>query len=122
MYLNRLEKEALCRQIHQTLTKRGGYWITADIYFRYQIEETKQPDDSFDEFLDQHRAFENMFIDETDARQFFESMGFKIDRIPEPDFKSLNSYTQFMNLLTKEQLASMDKVPKLRETWQLGVL
>jgi O-methyltransferase involved in polyketide biosynthesis len=121
MYLNRTEKEILCRHIRETLEPRGGSWITADIYFRNPMEETKQPGDSFDEFLDKHRVWENMFVDETDARQFFESMGFTIDLIHEPDFKTLSSYTHFMSLLTEEQLAGMNMMPKLRETWRLGL-
>ena len=121
MYLNRAEKQILCQHIGETLRKHGGSWITADIYFRYQMEETKQPGDSFDEFLDKHGVWENMFIDEADARQFFESMGFTIDLIHEPDFETLSAYPQFISLLTKEQLDSMQKMPKLRETWQLQV-
>jgi hypothetical protein len=115
MCLNRAEKQILCRHISETLRKHGGSWITADIYFRYQMEETKQSGDSFDEFLDKHGAWENTFIDESDARQFFESMGFTIDLIHEPDFKTLSAYPQFIKLLTEEQLGSMNKTPKLRE-------
>ena len=119
MYLNRAEKQTLCGNIRETLEQHGGSWITADIYFRHQMEETKQPGDSFDEFLDRHRVWENMFIDEADARQSFESMGFKIEIIQGLDFKSLSSYPRLISLLTKEQLESMDKMPKLRETWLL---
>ena len=119
MYLNRAEKETLCQHIRETLRQHGGSWITADIYFRFQMEENKQPDDSFDEFLDKHQVWENMFIDVADATQFFESMGFTIDRIPEPDFRTLSVYPQFLHFLTEEQLAGGNKMPKLRETWQL---
>jgi hypothetical protein len=118
MYLNRAEKQILCRHISETLRQHGGSWITADIYFRHQMEETKQPGDSFDEFMDKHSVWENMFIDEADAREFFESMGFTIDLIHEPEFETLSAYPQFISLLTKEQLEIM---PKLRETWQLGL-
>lgn len=121
MYLNRIEKQILCRHIGEILRQYGGSWITADIYFRQPMEETKQPGDSFDEFMDKHGVWENMFIDEADARQFFESMGFTIDLIHEPDFETLSAYPQFISLLTKEQLESMNKMPKLRETWQLGL-
>jgi hypothetical protein len=121
MYLNRAEKQILCQLIGETLGQHGGSWITADIYFRRPMEETKQPNDSFDEFMDKHGVWENMFIDEADAMQFFESMGFRIELIHEPDFETLSSYPQFISLLTKEQLDSMSKVPKLRETWQLGL-
>jgi O-methyltransferase involved in polyketide biosynthesis len=121
MYLNQTEKEILCRNIRETLEPRGGSWITADIYFRKPMEETKQPGDSFDEFLDKHRVWENMFIDETDARQFFESMGFTIDLMHEPDFEAQTSYPHFMSLLTEEQLSGANKMPKLRETWRLGL-
>lgn len=119
MYLNRAEKQTLCGHVRETLTQRGGSWITADIYYRYQMEETKQPGDSFDEFLDNHHVWENMFIDEEEARQFFESMGFKIDLIHGPDFETLSSFPQFIQLLTKEQMGSMNKIPNLRETWQV---
>jgi O-methyltransferase involved in polyketide biosynthesis len=119
MYLNRKEKETLCRNIRETIEPHGGSWITADIYFRQAMEETKQPGDSFDEFLDKHRVWENMFIDETDARQFFESMGFTVDLMQEPDFETLTTYPHFMSLLTEEQRSGTDKMPKLRETWRL---
>ena len=121
MYLNRAEKEILCRNIRKNLELCGGSWITADIYFRHPMEETKQPDDSFDEFLERHRVWENMFIDETDAREFFESMGFSIDLIQEPDFEKLSSYPHFMSLLTEEQRSGTNQMPKLRETWRLGL-
>jgi O-methyltransferase involved in polyketide biosynthesis len=121
MYLNRAQKEILCGHVRETLAQRGGSWITADIYYRHQMEETKQPGDSFDEFLDNHHVWENMFVDDTEARQFFESMGFKIDLIHEPDFETLSSFPQFIQVLTKEQLESMNKMPKLRETWQLSL-
>ena len=101
------------------LEQHGGSWITADIYYRQQMEETKQPDDSFDEFLDKHRVWENMFIDQADARQLFESMGFTIDLNQDPAFEILSSYPKFMSLLTKEQMEGMNKMPKLRETWRL---
>ena len=119
MYLNRAEKETLCRNIRETLGPHGGNWITADIYFRHPMEETKQPGDSFDEFLDKHRVWENMFIDEADARQFFEAMGFTIELIHEPDFQTLTSYPQFISLLSDEQRSGMNSMPKLRETWRL---
>ena len=119
MYLNRAEKETLCRNIRETLGLHGGNWITADIYFRHPMEETKQPGDSFDEFLDKHRVWENMFIDEADARQFFEVMGFTIDLIHEPAFQTLTSYPQFISFLSEEQRSGMNKMPKLRETWRL---
>ncbi len=119
MYLNRAEKEILCRHVLETLEQHGGSWITADIYFRHQVEETKQPGDSLDEFLDRHRAWENMFIDEVDAKQFFESMGFTIHPIPQLDFNTLSSFPRFKSFLTDEQLAAANQMPKLRETWQL---
>ncbi|HET7001010.1 MAG TPA: class I SAM-dependent methyltransferase [Puia sp.] len=121
MYLNKTEKEILCRSIRETLESHGGHWITADIYFRHPMEETKKPDDSFDEFLDRHRVWENMFIDETDARQFFESQGFAINLVHEPDFETLSSFPYFMSLLTEEQRSGANNMPKLRETWQLGL-
>jgi O-methyltransferase involved in polyketide biosynthesis len=121
MYLNRQEKETLCQYIYETLRVRGGHWITADIYYRYQMEETRQAGDSFDEFLDRHHARENMFIDDQDARQFFESMGFVIERIPEPEYQTMSAFPRFMQFMTEEQMAGMNKVPKLRETWQLSI-
>src|SRR5579863_73855 len=121
MYLNREEKEILCSNIRETLKKYGGSWITADIYFRNPMEETRQPEDSFDEFLNRHGVWENMFTNETDARQFFESMGFGIDLIQEPDFETVSSFPHFISLLTEEQRSGMNMMPKLRETWRLGI-
>lgn len=48
-------------------------------------------------------------------------MGFTIDLIHEPDFRDLTSLPHFMSLLTEEQRSGMNKMPKLRETWQLGL-
>ena len=62
-----------------------------------------------------------MFIDETDARDFFESMGFSVDLIHEPKFEILSSFSHFMSLLTAEQKSGMNQMPKLRETWKLGL-
>jgi hypothetical protein len=118
MYLTREEKQTLCEHVREAIGKRGS-WITADIYYRYQTVETKQPGDSFDEFLENHRVWENMFIDEADAKKFFESMGFIIDQIHQPDFETLSSFPHFIQLLTKEQLENMSKLPKVRETWRL---
>lgn len=38
IYLDEEQKRKLCATIHNLLSDRGGYWITADIYIKKEIE------------------------------------------------------------------------------------
>jgi hypothetical protein len=60
MYLNQEEKAQLCQTIRKALLKRGGYWITGDIYIKKELEETTIPD-AFNQFLHAHHVEENKF-------------------------------------------------------------
>ena len=51
MYLSTAEKEKLCKIIHNILDKRGGYWITADIYIKQRDEIPGMMDDKLSQFF-----------------------------------------------------------------------
>jgi len=52
MYLSIAEKEKLCSIIHNILDKRGGYWITADIYLKQRARVTgMEMDDNLARFF-----------------------------------------------------------------------
>jgi O-methyltransferase involved in polyketide biosynthesis len=81
MYLDTAEKERLCGIIHELLIKRGGYWITADIYIKYNREMPDfVPDSRTREFHEKHRIEENKFESFDEAANFFGRMGFEIDK------------------------------------------
>src|SRR5579859_573401 len=77
MYLDEDEKQRLCRIIHRTLQRRGGYWITADIYIQKELDPALiDSGDSLHQFLKQHKVEEKKFRDFESAAEFFTRMGF----------------------------------------------
>lgn len=82
MYLGMEEKRALCTIIRNTLQRRGGRWITADIYVR---EKDPAPDilDTVayvQQFRQEHHIEENKFETYEEAEEFFVSCGFIVNR------------------------------------------
>lgn len=78
MYLGDDEKARLAANVRDALARRGGAWITADVYVRsethlYREERTKR-------FLEEHRVEENKFADFAAAEAFFAGQGFAIAR------------------------------------------
>lgn len=123
MYLDEGQKRQLCAIIHDLLSKRGGYWITADIYLR---NEMRNPiaQDFYDEqgtkFLEEHRVEENKFDSFESAENFFKSWGFGIYKKIEPPALKISS----IPLLEKNldlKLEDIRRRKKIRETWILKI-
>ena len=82
MYLDMEEKKQLCRIVRNVLQKRGGRWITADIYVR---EKDPAPDildtvEYIQQFRQEHHIEENKFENYEEAEIFFASCGFIVNR------------------------------------------
>jgi O-methyltransferase involved in polyketide biosynthesis len=81
MYLDDAEKKRLAASIHGVLAKRGGVWITADIYLKTPA---RMPpigqDDKLKDFLTTHRVEENKFESFAAAEQLFTGAGFAITK------------------------------------------
>lgn len=118
MYLDNEEKKKLCGNIRRVLQERGGYWITADIYFKMNMPPIEIKDD-LQKLLDEHDIENNKFENEEEARAFFREQGFEIDQEMEPDIRQAKSVDQLMKYVTAEMLASGEKPPKIHVTWRL---
>ncbi|MBV8251258.1 MAG: class I SAM-dependent methyltransferase [Chitinophaga sp.] len=123
MYLDPEEKKRLCQIIHKILQKRGGYWITADIYTREEAAFTaklySRPDDPLMAFLKSHNIEEKKFETFDSAKSFFNEMGFEIDKEAEKDNTRLSSLPYFLKSLTPDQLEKVKARKKSRATWRL---
>jgi O-methyltransferase involved in polyketide biosynthesis len=79
MYLDDAEKKRLAASVRDVLTKRGGVWITADIYLKTPA---RMPpigqDDKLKDFLATHKVEENKFESFAAAQQLFTEAGFAI--------------------------------------------
>jgi O-methyltransferase involved in polyketide biosynthesis len=80
MYLGDEEKARLAANIRAALIRRGGVWITADIYLRVPGRPELGVDDRLKSFLTSHNVDENKFADRVAAEAFFTSSGFAIRR------------------------------------------
>jgi O-methyltransferase involved in polyketide biosynthesis len=121
MYLNQQEKIKIGSIIHHILSRRGGQWITADVY----IKKKEQEPDILDKneyakrFREEHRIEENKFDDYNTAEDFFTTCGFKIT-------ERLSRVTEELSCLQyledREAIISKLKasVPD-RQTWELSV-
>ena len=122
MYLDTIEKEELCKIIHNILKKRGGYWITADIYIKNQHNKL---DLNFDpntiKFFEQHQIENNKFDSFEDAETFLKRMGFIIDKEADVKNSELSSLKYFLKSATIKQLFKIRKAGKIQATWRLRV-
>lgn len=127
MYLGMEEKEKLCRIIRKVLEKRGGCWITADIYIkRENIDPEFRINDRMAQFFEQHRIRDNMFDSFEAARAFFERQGLVVDQEAVPDPSQLSSLQLFYETADTEQKARMEELFKrlgkegrIRVSWRL---
>ncbi len=118
-YLNKTEKEALCKIIHQVLTDRGGFWITADIYIKDKTEFMDfKMDEKWQKFAEEHHIEENMFESFESAAAFFKRMGFAIDKEATVDRSELSALPHLLKNVSSEQLAQL-KGTKIQTTWRL---
>jgi O-methyltransferase involved in polyketide biosynthesis len=119
VYLNTAEKEQLCKIILDILTRRGGYWITADIYIKKELDKAIKADDKLQEFFEQHKIEENKFDDFEEAEAFFNKAGFVIDKEAAADPSKITTLPYLLQSATAEQLAKMKSVGKIHQTWRL---
>ena len=79
MYLDDAEKRRLAGSVREVLARRGGVWITADIYLKTpaQMPPIGQ-DDRLRDFLVTHRVEDNKFASFAAAEQLFTEAGFTI--------------------------------------------
>jgi O-methyltransferase involved in polyketide biosynthesis len=122
MYLDMSEKEKLCRIIHDILEERGGYWITADIYIKRDIDNRLHGFNKTEkEFFEKHHIEENKFDSFESAAKFFTDMGFVIDKQSETDHTQITALGYLMKQATPEELEKMRNAGRIRTTWQLKI-
>lgn len=121
MYLNTDEKKQLCRIIHSILTKRGGCWITADIYVQRSAEMRASLPQSKSEaaFMEQHHIEENKFASYDAARDFFAEQGFEVVKEATPNYAQLSIMPKLLEVLPPEMRQSKEPPPKIQATWML---
>lgn len=119
MYLDTDEKRHLCEIVRKQLKKRGGYWITADIYIKRPLMETMTPDDELKQFFARHNIEENKFESFEAAEAFFRGAGLIIDRKAVTDYSKMTALPYFLQSLPPERLAQIRESGKMHETWRL---
>jgi O-methyltransferase involved in polyketide biosynthesis len=122
IYLDIAEKQKLCKIIHNTLKKRGGCWITADIYLKSQHEKLDLKfDKNTKDFFEQHNIEENKFDSFESAKEFFNLNGFEVEKEANVDYSKLSTLKYLKQSAPVEQLAKMGKAGKIQATWRLRV-
>lgn len=120
IYLDQPEKETLCRIIHRILQRRGGYWITGDIYIQKEIDPTLiDREDAFHQFLQQHNIEEKKFRDFESAAEFFTRMGFIVDREATTDISKLTAWPRLLASLSPDTQRKLMQTPRMHATWRL---
>jgi O-methyltransferase involved in polyketide biosynthesis len=117
MYLDEAEKRQLCANIHAVLMKRGGSWITGDIYLKKTPHEKDYATPAIKEFLIMHKVEEKKFDSFEAATAFFTACGFTIAA------KEIVAYDQLSALKFIEHRQIPADVVKswftTRQTWKL---
>jgi len=79
MYLDEVEKARLAATVRRVLERRGGVWLTADIYIRNpQPGASAFIEDRARRFLEEHGVERKKFADFPAAERFFTENGFAI--------------------------------------------
>jgi O-methyltransferase involved in polyketide biosynthesis len=119
-YLDKQEQQLLCSNIHKILKRRGGCWITADIYLK-----NKQPQFGFQhnekvqKFYEQHDTESNSFESFSQAEEFFRDMGFKVEKEAKVERSGLSSFKYLVRRMTLRQILKYRKIGKVQATWRL---
>jgi len=119
MYLNSQEKEKLCKIISGVLARKGGYWITADIYRRTTLTRLKDNNDELKELTDKQHIEDNMFDDFDVAKDFFRKQGFVVDMESTMDFSKITTIPYLFKNATEAELNAMRALPQVQTTWRL---
>ena len=119
MYLDDAEKRQLCANIHAVLTKRGGCWITGDIYLKKGDRAHAPINQAAAAFLAMHNVEEKKFDSYEAAEAFFSSCGFTIAA------KEVVAYDQLSALRFIEHRQIPEEIVRswftTRQTWKLVV-
>lgn len=122
IYLSTKEKEKLCGIIRNILEQRGGYWITTDIYITNQIQKPElKIDKNTAEFVEQHKVEENKFNNFDEAKEFFNRMGFEIDKEANAEPEKLSSLKYILDCNLEENVKAYRSFPKMQKTWRLKI-
>ncbi len=122
MYLDLPEKEQLCQNIRNILLRRGGCWITADIYIKKpEGEPPLDTSDSFRRWTELHKIEEKKFSDFHAAADFFSEMGFTIDEQAKPDYSRLTALEHLRRAAGQEAIDRLRGPRRTRQhaTWRL---
>jgi len=120
MYLDMEEKERLSTLVHTALRKRGGYWVTADVYVRRVMGRLELTiDEKTKEFFERHRIEENKFADFREAAAFFSRMGFSIDKEARVERANLSALKYLFKSASLKELLRMRRAGKIQATWRL---
>jgi O-methyltransferase involved in polyketide biosynthesis len=121
MYLNMEQKVKLSKIIHQILSRYGGYWITADIYQRDEVERRnidKYYNQNDKEFVKRHNIENNKFSSFTEAADFFSRCGFEIHDKVEIERNELST-SELLHENYPSAINETVREKKNRETWIL---
>jgi len=120
VYLGDEEKRQLCDTIRQVLLRRGGYWITGDIYIKHKQKEVTSGHPVWDAFRKQHKLEENMFDDYAAAQALFESCGLEVVKREGLAINKL-SCLDWPGVNKKDVIQLLERKPPVRESWCLQV-
>jgi len=119
VYLDRQEKAQLCANIRKALLARSGHWITADIYIKREGDDLKN--DAWQKWSREHKLEDNKFAGFEEAKEFFHSMGFEIEKEATQDYSRLTSFQYFSKAAGPEGLKRLRQPGRSRvhTTWRL---
>lgn len=118
MYLDEAEKRQVCANIHAVLKKRGGCWITGDIYLKKSsTQEEQYVHPATKDFLAMHKVEEKKFDSYEAAEAFFTGCGFTIAK---KEIVAYNQLSALRFIADKNIPAEIVKSWfKSRQTWKL---
>ena len=120
VYLSTKEKAELCRIIRRELEKRGGCWVTSDIYIKHKTNQVgSDKDGKWAKFFGKLNVDQQMFDSFDQAEEFFDYNGFKVEKEYEPDYRVLSSAQHLVSCATPEQMAMLAEAGKVQATWRL---
>jgi O-methyltransferase involved in polyketide biosynthesis len=120
VYLNMDEKCRLRDIIGRILKKRGGYWITGDIYIKTAEGSPRHLNEQSEKFHRDHQIYENRFESYAEAEKFFADGNFQILYKEEQAFEQLNAIQR----LGDNKDLVLDKLKNTsfnRQSWCLGL-
>ncbi len=120
-YLDKSEKVQLCSIIHDILTKRGGYWITADIGLKNKESKLGfEYTGEVKEFNKSQDTEGNSFETFKEAEIFFREMGFEIDKEAKVKVFAMSSFRYMIKSMSLRQIFKMrNNGGQIQTTWRL---